>query len=109
MKGRLRGTPLMVKLVAAVLALVAAALIVISVSTAFLLHSYLVDRVDAGLSTLLDQARVSIPNADPSLPTDYLIVAADKSRGMGSVRYDQGLTADDLPPALNSASWYEKH
>jgi two-component system OmpR family sensor kinase len=109
MKGRLRGTPLMVKLVAAVLALVAAALIVISVSTAFLLHSYLVSRVDAGLGTLLDQARISIPNEDPSLPTEYLMVETDKSRGMGTVRYDRGLTADDLPPALNSASWYEKH
>ena len=51
LKGRLRSTPLRFKLVASVLALVAAALLVISVMTTVFLHSYLVDQVDSELRT----------------------------------------------------------
>ncbi len=45
----MRSVPLRVKLVAAVLALVTAALVVISVSSAFFLRSYLIDQVDTEL------------------------------------------------------------
>jgi two-component system, OmpR family, sensor kinase len=48
----LRGTPLRVKLVAAVLALVTAALLVIGAASTFFLRNYLLDQVDGNLRSL---------------------------------------------------------
>jgi two-component system OmpR family sensor kinase len=109
LKGRLRSTPLRFKLVTSVLALVAVALLVISVMTTFFLRSYLVGRIDSELSTFLDRVTVSVPTNNPSLPTDYLVVAVDKSSATGKVQYDSQLTTTDLPATLNSVSWFEQH
>ena len=82
-KVRLRGVPLRVKLVAAVLALVAVALLVISSLTTFFLHNYLVGEVDAELATAArdvgEVAGFERPSA--SLPTDYLVVTTDPRTG----------------------------
>ncbi|MBY8873463.1 HAMP domain-containing histidine kinase [Micromonospora sp. PLK6-60] len=101
-KGRLRGVPLRVKLVAAVLALVAAALVVISSLTTYFLREYLVGQVDGELrgtsqsvETLLPALRAGRVNA--TLPSDYLVVLAEPGQVRGP-EYDQAnLSADDLP------------
>ena len=111
-KGRLRSIPLRVKLVASVLALVAAALVVISALTAYFLHSYLVGRVDDSLNSYL--ARVdpnSVPASNPSntLPSDYMAISASRSEGRAKVYRDQRLSGEDLPGSLNQFSWYQEH
>ena len=52
MMAPLRGTPLRVKLVAAVLALVAAALLVIGAASSYFLRGYLLEQVDGNLAAL---------------------------------------------------------
>ncbi len=59
MKARLRSTPLRLKLVASVLVLVGAALVVISVSSAYFLRSYLVQLVDDQLDGIAGDANVA--------------------------------------------------
>ncbi|MFG2058326.1 sensor histidine kinase [Micromonospora sp. NPDC048930] len=112
-KGWLRSVPLRVKLVASVLALVAAALVVISSLTAFFLHSYLVDRLDDELNSYL--ARVdptSVPSSNTqgnNLPSDYMAVIASRSEGRAKIYWDRRLSEDDLPGSLNQFSWYQQH
>ncbi|MER7335080.1 MULTISPECIES: HAMP domain-containing sensor histidine kinase [unclassified Micromonospora] len=105
----LRGVPLRVKLVAAVLALVAAALLVISVATAYLLHTYLVGRIDGQLNALLDRGIVANQATANTLPTDYLLAQANRSTGRGVVLRDRSLSEANLPGSLNNLDWYEKH
>ncbi|WP_423790979.1 HAMP domain-containing sensor histidine kinase [Micromonospora cathayae] len=101
-KGRLRSVPLRVKLVAAVLALVAAALLVISSLTTFFLRSYLVDQVDAELRTYGDGITAWLPELDQgyvkaAAPTDYVVALADPQRARIAA-YDRiNLSLDDLP------------
>ncbi|MGX7670115.1 ATP-binding protein [Plantactinospora sp. DSM 117369] len=116
LKGRLRATPLRVKLVAAVLVLVAAALVVISVMTAFFLRSYLVGRIDDELASFARDANAQevqrlyddVAAGRGALPTDYLIVRADREVGIFNPLYDRTLNENNLP-ALNDATWYERH
>ncbi len=112
-KGWLRTIPLRVKLVASVLALVAAALVVISSLTAFFLHSYLVGRVDDELNSYLgrvDPTSVRSSNTqDNSLPSDYMAVFASRSSGNAEVYWDRRLAQENLPGSLNQFSWYEQH
>ncbi|MBM0226288.1 HAMP domain-containing sensor histidine kinase [Micromonospora sp. 4G57] len=110
-KGRLRSVPLRIKLVASVLALVAAALVVISLLTAFFLQSYLVGRVDSELDSYLDRAQQTMPTdaTTSSLPSDYMVVTASRSTGRGQIVYDKSLVPEDLPGSLNQFSWYEQH
>ena len=105
-KGRLRSVPLRIKLVASVLALVAAALVVISLLTAFFLQSYLVGRVDSELDSYLDRAQQSMPSdaTASSLPSDYMVVTASRSTGRGQIVYDKSLVPEDLPGSLNQFS-----
>ncbi|SCL13280.1 histidine kinase dimerization/phospho-acceptor domain-containing protein [Micromonospora inyonensis] len=103
-KGRLRAVPLRVKLVTAVLALVAAALVVISSLTTFFLRSYLVDQVDAELRSNEASIRGAVSRLlfegnpqQTDLPTDYM-VAVIGANGVGSVKYDtRNLDPADLP------------
>ena len=110
-KGRLRSTPLRVKLVASVLALVAVALVVISALTAFFLQSYLVGRVDDQLNSYLGRVEQALPvdTTENTLPTDYMLVIANRSTGLGDLRYDKSFKRDDLPGSLNQSSWYQQH
>jgi two-component system OmpR family sensor kinase len=116
MGSRLRRTPLSVKLVAVVLALVAAALIVISVASAFALRSYVLDQADQELARAssstwqqIDASTLGLPD-ELSLPSDYFVVVTD-IRGQ-VVRTDNDkaliyhyrmLSADRLPKWPSSA------
>ncbi|MDM4720574.1 HAMP domain-containing sensor histidine kinase [Micromonospora sp. WMMA1363] len=102
----LRGVPLRVKLVVAVLALVALALLVISSLTAYLLRSYLVGQVDAELRGSARNLQVEgiqgVVSAQPSgklgFPTDYLLVFEHAGTGQLVAVFDgQRFTAADLP------------
>ncbi|MFI6822044.1 ATP-binding protein [Micromonospora sp. NPDC050187] len=103
-KGRLRAVPLRVKLVAAVLALVAAALVVISTLTTFFLRTYLVDQVDAELrnneATIRGAISRLLSEGNPQkadLPTDYMVAVID-ANGVEPLRYDtSNLGPADLP------------
>ncbi|MFC4147092.1 HAMP domain-containing sensor histidine kinase [Micromonospora mangrovi] len=108
-KGWLRGVPLRVKLVASVLALVSGALVVISVSTAYFLHDYLVGRVDGELSDQLDRGIVVNENNPNSLPTDYVVSQWNRTTQIAIIARDKSLVADDLPAGLKKADWYLEH
>ncbi|MEV0727449.1 ATP-binding protein [Polymorphospora sp. NPDC050346] len=115
----LRTTPLRVKLVAAVLVLVAAALLVISVSTTFFLRSYLVGQIDSELRDYVGDLKSasSLPRPGESvwvgLPTDYLAVLADDSGHVEPARdvlYDRERIAwEDLPAWPDNAAGFEEH
>ncbi|SIR63396.1 sensor histidine kinase [Micromonospora avicenniae] len=108
-KGRLRSVPLRVKLVTAVLTLVTLALVVISVATAYFLHSYLVGRIDGQLTTQLDRGIVANETTANNLPTDYLVVNFDRNLRLRFVLRDPSLAENDLPAGLNDPGWYERH
>ncbi|MFC8847474.1 MULTISPECIES: sensor histidine kinase [unclassified Micromonospora] len=104
-KGRLRSVPLRVKLVAAVLTLVAVALLVISSLTTYFLRNYLVAQVDGelrasveGIESALLTAQAGQQVTQPLVPTDYLLVATDRRTGAVTVtQYDPRLDLADLP------------
>ncbi|WP_435830562.1 sensor histidine kinase [Polymorphospora rubra] len=119
-RSRLHTVPLRVKLVAAVLVLVAAALLVISVSTTFFLRSYLVGQIDAdvrsyvgGLKTVSSVPRPSGESVRVGLPTDFLVVVADESGYVNpnrDVLYDSDrISFDDLPEWPTDAAGFEEH
>lgn len=108
-KGWLRGVPLRVKLVASVLALVAAALVVISSLTAYFLHNYLVDRIDDELSDQLRQGITINQQTVNTLPTDFLLAHWSRTAQSGTVARDKSLIPNDLPAGLHQQSWYDKH
>ncbi|MGC5021586.1 sensor histidine kinase [Micromonospora sp. DT47] len=102
-KGRLRSVPLRIKLVASVLALVAAALVVISSLTTYFLRDYLVGQVDGelrGASEYLGgRVLPALENGSArsaTLPTDYVVALANdqETRFIG---WDPNLEQDDLP------------
>jgi two-component system OmpR family sensor kinase len=100
--GVLRRTSLRVRLVAAVLALVTVALLVISVTSAVALRSYLVGRVDEQLADLVEdvEARgvpVETSAPRPVLRSDYLLYLQFPG-GAGVLIRDGRYTAADLPP-----------
>ncbi|MEV4821126.1 ATP-binding protein [Micromonospora sp. NPDC049274] len=101
-KGRLRGVPLRVKLVASVLTLVAVALLVISSLTAYFLRNYLEGQVDGqvrstaqGLGQLLPMLRSREVGA--ILPSDYVVIVADEQQ-VYEPKYDKrNFDPDQLP------------
>ncbi|MFG2010220.1 ATP-binding protein [Micromonospora sp. NPDC048868] len=101
-KARLRSVPLRVKLVAAVLALVAAALLVISSLTTFFLRNYLVGQVDGqiesasqGLGELLPGLRSG--RVEAMLPSSYVVSLADENQVYRTVYDDISLNPEQLP------------
>ncbi|MEU4379396.1 two-component system, OmpR family, sensor kinase [Micromonospora echinofusca] len=101
-KARLRSVPLRVKLVAAVLALVAAALLVISSLTAFFLRNYLVGQVDGqiksasqGLGQLLPGLRSG--QLEAMLPSSYVVSLADENQVYRTAYDDISLDPEQLP------------
>ncbi|WP_213452508.1 sensor histidine kinase [Rhizomonospora bruguierae] len=104
----LSGIPLRVKLVAAVLALVAAALLVIGVTSAFALRYYLTHRIDqqlAATSTQVTQnALLMFQDPDTQitmlLPSDYSVgLVGPAARNLSqNPRHSPTYAADDLPP-----------
>jgi len=92
--------PLRVKLVAAAVALVTAALLVIGVASAVALRSYLIGRIDTQLFEATHSIDASAMPREPTvvLPSDYL-VRFQNSHGVGPPPLaDPRLTAGDLPP-----------
>ncbi|BCB81739.1 HAMP domain-containing sensor histidine kinase [Phytohabitans flavus] len=74
-----RRVPLRVKLVTSVLVLVGAALLVISIGSAFALRSYLIDKVDSELNALTEAAEASLMSGQKVLvgiTTDVVVVTA---------------------------------
>ncbi|MFB9235371.1 sensor histidine kinase [Plantactinospora siamensis] len=111
LKGQLRGVPLRVKLVAAVLALVAAALLVISLATAYFLRNYLVGQADGELKTAASSVQYlsTLPdnaNAQYWPPTDYF-VALRQQNGQVQTAYDKNrFKTASLPVLPGSAQGY---
>jgi two-component system, OmpR family, sensor kinase len=99
-----RRTPLRVKLVAAVLALVTVALVVISVASTVYLRSYLTDRVDRQLAEMVREvATRGLPvesGAQTSvLRSEFLLYWQFPGPGAPSVLVqDRRYGAEDLPP-----------
>jgi two-component system, OmpR family, sensor kinase len=108
----LRAVPLRVKLVAAVLTLVAAALLVIASLTTIFHRSYLIDQVDAGLTTAANnlEAVAGAERFGTDLPTDYLVVFTDSRSGEVSwVYFDtKRFDVNDLPPWPENAAGFEQ-
>ncbi|TYB36133.1 HAMP domain-containing protein [Micromonospora sp. AP08] len=109
-KGWLRSVPLRVKLVASVLALVAGALVVISVSTAYFLHNYLVDQIDQELRDSADRFQSLPPSGRLTLPSDYLVVLTDSNSGQAQAPvYDNNRFQErDLPTWPSDAAGFQK-
>ncbi|TQJ24865.1 two-component system OmpR family sensor kinase [Micromonospora sp. A202] len=109
-KGRVRSVPLRVKLVTSVLALVAAALLVISVSTAYFLHNYLVDQIDLELRVSANRIQSITPSSNGvSLPSDYLVVLTNviTAKAQTPVYDSSRFRVDDLPSWPNDASGFQ--
>jgi two-component system OmpR family sensor kinase len=103
---RLRRVPLRVKLLASLLALVLAALTLISVSSTFALRSYLLDRMDTELQAVTKTLAAQLDITDvgelapqqSGIPTEYMFAVRSVS-GVGRVWANNAkLRADDLPP-----------
>jgi two-component system OmpR family sensor kinase len=101
----LRQVPLRTKLVAAVLALVFAALSLISSASTYALHGYLLDRVDTSLrvyaASLLIQARTQ-SRFPVAIPADYYVesTSIDGVPAQAPLVGDLKLTSDDWPPVV---------
>ncbi|WP_406041280.1 HAMP domain-containing histidine kinase [Micromonospora sp. NBC_00898] len=112
-KGWLRGIPLRVKLVTAVLALVAVALVVISSLTTYFLRNYLINQVDGELRSsqrTLESAVAEQHEGGLGIPTDYLLVATDPDTGAVLFsRYDTSrFRPADLPPWPDNAAGFDR-
>jgi two-component system OmpR family sensor kinase len=100
-------TPLRVKLVAAVLTLVTAALVITGAASALALRSYLVNRIDSQLtdaSQHIEVEQLLFAQRGPILPTNYFVLAAVPGVPPTLVKYDASLEADDIPPLQMSAA-----
>jgi two-component system OmpR family sensor kinase len=109
LRARLRRVPLRIKLVAAVLALVFAALVLISVASTFALRYYLVGRLDDQVLDYSNRVATSPRLPRPELlptsigvlpPTDYYISVTTVS-GVGWELYDDHLATGDLPTRVS--------
>ncbi|MEV1285644.1 HAMP domain-containing sensor histidine kinase [Micromonospora sp. NPDC049679] len=111
---RLRGIPLRVKLVASVLALMAAGLVVISAGSAVALRSYLVGQIDSELKSYVGTLRAVTLTVPPGSttevrpPTDYLIVVIDEVGNVDGPVYDRRLASNDLPPLPTDPNGFEQ-
>jgi two-component system OmpR family sensor kinase len=108
MRPAFRSVSLRVKLVAAVLVLVATALLVISAGSTYFLRSYLITRIDDELTSYLHRIQASFPALrSDGLPSDYIVAATDPARATVNVYRDQQFDKADLPGTIDSRAWYE--
>ena len=114
---KFRSTPLRVKLLAAVLALVVAALTLISVASTFALRSYLVSRVDDELQSATATLAIrlngySVRQLDPDLhgiPSEYMF-ALRTVGGVGDAFSNNAkLTTGDLPAPFTTQDAIDAH
>lgn len=112
-KAGLRRIPLRVKLIAAVLTLVAVALLVISTLTTVFLRSYLIDQVDEELrvttKNLGSRGEFNMSDRLAVFPTDYLIVVTSARTGLvsGGVYDEDRFKSRDLPPVPADAAGFQ--
>ncbi|BCJ54385.1 two-component sensor histidine kinase [Actinoplanes sp. NBRC 14428] len=107
----LRRVPLRTKLVASVLALVFAALTLISAASTYALHRYMIDRLDVQLSQFTETLDDLRPNERIVLPADYYVNATTMD-GIGDPedeKYDRALSPAQLPPLLKGVDQVSKH
>ncbi|BFU42578.1 sensor histidine kinase [Krasilnikovia sp. MM14-A1004] len=112
---KVRGTPLRVKLLAAVLALVFAALTLISVASTLALRGYLLSRMDDELEAATSNLEatlqgIAVRQLDPRLyiPSEYMFAICDV-HGVGApYKNDRRLKADDLPTCPKGAETIDK-
>jgi two-component system OmpR family sensor kinase len=111
-KSFLDRTPLRVKLVAAAVALVLAALLITASATAFSLHSYLITRTDRELADFTQAYNAPVPRrttVNIPLPSDYL-VREQNEYGVGAPPFvSDPLTDDDLPKLPSTPKDIERH
>jgi two-component system OmpR family sensor kinase len=112
----LERTPLQVKLIVAVLALVTVALVLIGTASVAVLDRYLVGRLDDQLELVADRYRHEDDQFGPGggrrpgPPSPYRVEKRDANGGdLGSVPADS-LDEDQPPPRLPSnAAWFSEH
>ncbi len=95
----LRRIPLRTKLVASVLVLVLAALTLISGASAYALHGYMLDRVDAQLRTMAAHAEDALAGQTDELvyvPPDYVVGFAGVD-GRAVISPGAGVAVEDVP------------
>jgi len=116
---RLRSTPLRVKLIASVLALVFAALTLISVSSTFALRSYMIERMDGELAVVTEQIAYQLRNVtlselddlkpEETFPSEYMVGVRSMS-GVGRFFYNNTkLTDADMPPYYTTVEDVQLH
>jgi two-component system OmpR family sensor kinase len=113
---KLRRTPLRIRLLASLLALVFAALALISVSSTLALRGYLMDRMDNELAavtaSLAKELRTEDPRnlspQQPGIPSEYMFSVRSVT-GVGREFYNnQRLRTDDLPRFLTTVDAIEE-
>ncbi|MEV4707353.1 HAMP domain-containing sensor histidine kinase [Actinoplanes sp. NPDC049316] len=105
----LRRVPLRTKLVASVLALVFAALTLISAASTYALHTYMIGRLDAQLLQLTHTVENLRANEELKLPGEYL-VALTSVDGVGKIEYDDSvLKPSQVPPLAKGVDDVNRH
>jgi two-component system OmpR family sensor kinase len=107
-----RRVPLRVKLVTSVLVLVGAALLVISIGSAFALRSYLIDKIDSELrtaSSTLQASAASEKRIVVGLPSDYLLVVASTETVDGPQYDDRFVKTNQLPRLPTDYAGFHDH
>ena len=106
----LRRVSLRTKLVASVLALVFAALSLISASSTYYMHAYLIKQMDAQLTTFAANAIQQIGTGRYKFfaPSDYLL-SVKSMTGVGEVSANKDLSAADLPDFVSGVDAVNSH
>jgi two-component system, OmpR family, sensor kinase len=110
----LRRVPLRTKLVAAVLALVFAALTLISTASTYALRSFLIGRMDSGLQAYATEAgnwvfsNFNRAFLQVTLPPDYVLGTCAVS-GVCTIFVNTSYATDDLPPSVKGLSAVNAH
>jgi two-component system OmpR family sensor kinase len=105
----LRKVSLRTKLVASVLALVFAALTLISAASTYALHSYLIGRMDVQLKSFAETSITLAPTSyEVVVPPDYLAAVKSVS-GVGEIAAGGKLADDQLPPLLTGVDAISAH
>jgi two-component system, OmpR family, sensor kinase len=105
--------PLRVRLVAALMALLAFALLVISSASAFALRSYLLARADGQLASVAHTINLTVvsrmPRTNVPLPTDFVVGTGNSQGGWEALLYDPQLDAADLPVVVTNDAALRAH
>jgi two-component system OmpR family sensor kinase len=108
---RLRAVPLSAKLVAAVLALVFAALTLISAASTYALHSYMVGRLDDGLARFTNTLESLTGTEQVRMPADYYVnvTTVEGVSNPAYLKYDNTLRGSQMPPVVKGQKEVDRH